>query len=220
MPWEQDHPLVHAVQPSPFDGSDDPRGPSWIDQLDRSRPLVYATLGTIFTDFPRVWKALLAAFGELEADVLLTTGTAIDLGPLPPNVHARSYVPQSQVLPRCSAVVCHAGFNKLIGAFRHGLPAVCIPVAADQPLNASAGVRAGAGISLANSPGDARGPIVDPDTLEAGEIVGAVRRVLEEPSFAERSAQLAAEIEAMASPEETASLLGRLASASTAARRR
>jgi UDP:flavonoid glycosyltransferase YjiC (YdhE family) len=111
-------------------------------------------------------------------------------------------------------VVCHAGFNTLIAAFSQGLPVVCLPLGADQPVNARCVQAAGAGISLANAPArDARGPMVDPNALDPRALIRAVTRVLEEPGFAQAAQRLASEIEMMPGPEETAEALEQLVDA-------
>jgi UDP:flavonoid glycosyltransferase YjiC (YdhE family) len=148
---------------------------------------------------------------------VITTGANVDpagLGEPPPNARLERFVRQSHVLPRCSAVVCHAGFNTLIAAFSHGLPAVCLPLGADQPVNARCVDAMGAGISLANAPArDPRGPMVDPNKLDPSALTRAVTRVLEEPGFARAAQRLASEIEMMPGPEETAEALERLVDA-------
>ena len=60
-----------------------------------------------------------------------------ELGPLPPHVRVERFLPQSDVLARCSAVVSHGGSGSVLGALAHGLPQVLIPMGADQPLNAA-----------------------------------------------------------------------------------
>jgi MGT family glycosyltransferase len=67
-------------------------------------------------------------------------GSEIDpgeLGPVPGNVHVERYIPQSVVLPQCSAVVSHGGSGSVLGALAHGRPMVLLPMGADQPLNAA-----------------------------------------------------------------------------------
>ena len=215
-PWEHNVALAHAARPSAFDGVAG-ESPLWLDQLGRERPLVYVTLGTIFTAYPAVWRVLLAALSALRVDALITTGLRTDLtalGPLPSNLRVERYVPQSLILPRCRAVVCHAGFNTLIGAFSHGLPALCLPLDADQPVNASRCAAAGAGINAANAPArDPRGPLVDPATLDADQLAMSVMRLLTEPAFTQAAGRLATEIQAMPGPAHSADLIEQLGAA-------
>ena len=217
-PWEHDQPLAHPTCPSSFDGPPPPDPLAWLDALGRTRPLVYVTLGNVFTQFPSLWRVVLAALTKLDLDGLVTTG-GIDpnqLGPSPANVRIERYVPQSSVLPRCTAVVCHAGFNTLIGAFTHGLPALCLPLAADHPINAQRCAEAGAGLNCANAPAiDARGPLVDPDTLHPNDVASALSRLLDDPTFTSAARRIAGEIRGMPEPAETARFLEQVVGAPT-----
>jgi UDP:flavonoid glycosyltransferase YjiC (YdhE family) len=217
-PWEHDQPPAHPTRPSSFDGPPQPEALDWLDGLGRTRPLVYVTLGNVFTRFPSLWRVVLAALTELEVDGLVTTGGTdpSDLGAPSANVRIERYVPQSSVLPRCAAVVCHAGFNTLIGAFTHALPALCLPLAADHPINAQRCTDAGAGLNCANAPAiDARGPLVDPDTLDPDDIASALSRLLDDPTFTTAARRIASEIRGMPEPGETARYLEQLVTAST-----
>jgi UDP:flavonoid glycosyltransferase YjiC (YdhE family) len=156
---------------------------------------------------------------RLNVDALVTTGSSdpAEMPEPPPNVRLERYVPQSYVLPVASAIVCHGGFNSLIGAFVHGVPAVCLPLDADQPVNAARCAEAGAGINLANAPArDPRGPLLDPDTLSPDAVVHAVTRVLVEASFRSATARLSGEIAAMPGPAETVGWIEQLAAPSVA----
>jgi len=64
------------------------------------------------------------------------------------NVHVRRYVRHAAVLPWASAVVTHAGLGTVLAALAHGLPLVCLPLGREQPHNAAAVERVGAGLSL------------------------------------------------------------------------
>jgi UDP:flavonoid glycosyltransferase YjiC (YdhE family) len=212
--WEHNNPLARSAQPSLFDGSPQGDPPSWLEDFGRTRPAVYVTLGMIFAQVPLAWRALMAALSQVDVDALVTTGSANpeELGPAPNNVRVEHYVPQSQVLPRCAAVICHAGFNTLIGAFNVGVPTVCIPLAADQPVNAERCAAAGAGVNLANGPtSDPRGALVDPRDLSADDIVDALNAVLRHPQYRQSAERLADEIRAMPSATETARFLEKIA---------
>ncbi len=176
---------------------------------------MYVSLGNVFNQSSSLWRIVLAALTELDVDALVTTGGTDpdELGAPPANVRVERYVPQSQVLPRCAAVVCHAGFNTLIGAFAHGLPAVCLPLAADHPINARRCAEAGAGLNCANAPAtDQRGPLVDPTALRPGDVACALSRLLDDPAFTNAARRLASEIGDMPGPAEAARLLEQAAS--------
>ena len=66
----------------------------------------------------------------------MTTGAAVDtaaLGTVPKNVVLRDFVPQHEVFPHVSAVLCHGGSGSILGALAAGLPLVVAPVGTDQP---------------------------------------------------------------------------------------
>jgi UDP:flavonoid glycosyltransferase YjiC (YdhE family) len=161
------------------------------------RPLIYVTLGTVVRNM-RTLDVLLAALAELEADVLLTTGWQNDpaeLAAVPANATVERYVPQEQVLPRCSLIVTHAGSGSLLGALAHGIPLLAVPHAADQFENAAAASAAGA----------AR--VVLPDDLSQDTVREAAEALLEDPSYRNSAHAIAAEIAAMPSAAEVAEQL-------------
>ena len=98
------------------------------------------------------------------------------------------YVPQTQVLPRCAAVVSHTGSGTFLATLANGIPQVCLPQHADQFLNADACQASGTGLAL------------DPDRATAVAIGEALDRILAEPAYAARARAVAAEITAMPAP--------------------
>ena len=221
--WEHHRGLTHVARPSLFDGSMGEAAPPWVEAMGRERPLIYVTLGNIFTNSPAVWRAVLIALSALDVDALVTTGLDSDptgLGAPPANVRIERYIPQSHVLSRCTAVVCHAGFNTVMGALSHGRPLLCLPLGADQPINAMCAASSGAGINGANAPAeDVRGPMVDPEKLDPDQIATAIMRLTSEPAFTDAAARLRREIQAMPGPSETVRTLEALVTVDTEAQR-
>jgi MGT family glycosyltransferase len=128
---------------------------------------------------------------ELAVNVVLTCGYGTEpeaFEPLPPNVAVEQYVSQTLLLPRCSAVVCHAGADTIIGALAHGVPLVCLPRAADQFGNALQISRIGAGITLL------------PEQVSAETVREATRSVLDDDSYAAAAASVKTEIERLPGP--------------------
>jgi UDP:flavonoid glycosyltransferase YjiC (YdhE family) len=83
-------------------------------------------------------------------------------------------------MPRCAAVVCHAGHGTVARALASGVPVVACPHAGDMAENAARLRWAGLGVSLPRRFHTPRGVRL------------AVRRVLAEPRFA-RAARAAAD---------------------------
>jgi UDP:flavonoid glycosyltransferase YjiC (YdhE family) len=162
---------------------------------------VYLTLGTLFNgaaDF----AVPLEALGELPVNVVLTCGYDVDpaeFGPLPRNVAVERWVSQALLLPRCGAVVCHAGAGTLIGALAYGVPVVCLPRGADQFANAEQVARTGAGITLL------------PGQVSSESIRDATRRVLDETAYAAAARKLRSEIELLPDPSAVVEELTRRA---------
>jgi len=134
--------------PAPADGPP----PDAIAGLGVERPLVYATLGTVFND-PEYqlpfFSAIRDGLFDAPVDLLMTVGPYVDpsaLGEVRPGVRVLAYVPQRAVLDRCAVVVCHGGYGTLLDAVDAGVPLVVVPFGADQFVNAAAIQRLGIGI--------------------------------------------------------------------------
>lgn len=184
--------------------------PPWLGSRPDDRPLVYVTLGTIFNKRTDVLAALARGAAQLDVDVLVTVGDDAPggLGPLPANVHVEPYVPQSLIYPALSAVVCHGGFGTVFGALSHGLPLVCAPMSADQPLNAGLAAGSGAAVNLATTAPEGRiFPLLGPGEPKEDQVAEALGDVLATPGYRERARRLAGEIAAQPSPASAAALV-------------
>jgi UDP:flavonoid glycosyltransferase YjiC (YdhE family) len=115
----------------------------------RSRPLVYATLGTArFNQAGPIWRETLDAVDGLDIDVIVTIGQDNDpalLGNVPDNVQVEQWHDQADLMPQCAAVICHGGSGTVFTALGYGVPVLAIPQGADQSRNADALERTGAG---------------------------------------------------------------------------
>jgi UDP:flavonoid glycosyltransferase YjiC (YdhE family) len=162
-------------------------GSAVLDWLDRrpGRPVIYFSLGTEFNKTSGdLFDRVLAGLSTLDVDVVATVGQDIDpaeLGPQPESVRVERFVAQELLLPRCTAVVCHAGSGSVIGALSSGVPLVLLPLGADQPVNAD----------RCTALGVAR--VLDPVTATAADLAAAVAEVLRNPSYRNAAGQLRAE---------------------------
>jgi len=143
---------------------------------------------------------------------IVTLGPALRDLQLPPadNVTVVAAASHDALVPRCAAVVSHAGHGTVIRPLRHGVPVVCIPTGRDQPDNAARVVALGAGVRLRRSAG-------------VGAIRKAVRKVLGDPAIRDAAQAIGAAL-AREPPgdQRAASALTALANAerSSVARRR
>ena len=192
-------PDVQPVRPVAFATSGDEPARDWSGD-GSSGPLVYVTFGTVFNkDLTPIGTAI-EALRELPVRVVATLGPDADpaaLSPQPANVHVATYIPQTQILPNCAAVVSHAGSGTFLAAFGHGLPQLLLPQAADQFLNAAAGTRSGAAIAI------------QPQDLSVDAVREAARRLLDDPEFRAAAKGLSDEIAAMPGPDDVVTGLQR-----------
>lgn len=176
--------------------------PASITGRERSRPLAYLTLGTVYGAVP-VLRQAIKGLATLDADVIVAAGPSVETGVLgenPDHVRVVAWVPQAELLPRVDLVVHHGGSGTMLGALANGVPQLVLPQGADQFGNAEAVETAGVGAAL--RPGE-----VTPES------VAAKAKHLLGDDVARAAAQVAAaEIAAMPSPEATVDVLTSLAS--------
>ena len=151
-------------------------------------------------------QSVTTALGELPVRGVVTTGPAVPIETIrsPENVTVVERAPHSEVLRHASAVVTHAGHGTVIKALAAGVPVVAMPLGRDQLDNAARVVHHGAGLRLK--------PKAKPDA-----IAKAVRRLLDEPSFAAAAERMAAAIAAETAEDQAAAELEALASLDSAA---
>ena len=117
--------------------------------VDDGRPLVVAGLGTTPMDeLPgapaggRRARRRRRCAGSSPSATTSTRPTST----CPTGVQLSGYVRHTAMLPWASAVVTHAGLGTVLAGLAHGLPLVCLPLGREQPANAEAVARVGAGV--------------------------------------------------------------------------
>ena len=106
------------------------------------RPLVYVTFGSVAPEmdfFPGLYRGAIDAFSALPVRILVTIGRERDpaeLGPVPENVRVEGWVPQREVMPYATALVCHGGSGTVTMGLAEGVPMAVVPLFADQSWNA------------------------------------------------------------------------------------
>jgi MGT family glycosyltransferase len=169
-------------------------------------PLVLVGMSSTYMDHADVLQRVTTALGDLPVRGLVTTGPSVALDEIeaPANVTVVERAPHSEVLRHASAVVTHAGHGTVLKALAAGVPVVALPLGRDQLDNAARVAHHGAGLRLK--------PKAGPEA-----IARAVRRVLDEPSFAANAQRLAAAIAAETAEDRAADELEALAERSTGA---
>jgi MGT family glycosyltransferase len=176
-----------------------PNDPAPVDET-AGQPLIYVTFGTVFNRDLSTIATVVEGVRTLPVEVVVTLGPGNDtagLGEQPPNVQIAEYIPQAELLPRCAAVVSHAGSGTFLAALTQGLPQLLLPQAADQFLNANAAARAGVGRQI------------PPGEITAERVREELEQVLSDSTIAEAARAMSTEICAMPSAGEVAEELAR-----------
>ncbi len=121
----------------------------------KQSPVVYISLGTINNDKLDFYRMCFAAFGNYEAQFILSAGKRTDikaLGSIPANFIVRNFVPQLEVLRRSDLFITHGGMNSVHEGLYYNVPLVVVPQHFEQAIVAQQVVKHGAGVALANKP--------------------------------------------------------------------
>jgi UDP:flavonoid glycosyltransferase YjiC (YdhE family) len=190
---------VHYVGHLGLAGVELPRPPA----VTGSRPLVLVSQGTIDTDATELLQPAVAGLAGADVNVLVTSGHVgrPDIGVrVPARVQVTDLVDFSAALPATSVFVTNGGWGGVLAALSAGVPLVVAPGrAADKPEIAARVAAAGVGVNLRR-----RRP-------RPQAIAAAVRTVLDDPAYAERSRALADEMAALGGVRGAAQLLESLA---------
>jgi len=176
--------------------------PAWVSELDRSRPTVFASLGTVFNKTPGLLEAIVAGVAAQDVNLVVAIGRDVDparFGQQPPNVRLEPYVPQALLLPHCDAFITHAGFNSAKESLSAGVPMVAVPITADQPYCAARLAALGAAKAVG---ADERSP-------EA--IAAALGDVLHDGGYRRAAQSLQQEMRALPGPDRVVGRLEALA---------
>ncbi|MCT2593260.1 DUF1205 domain-containing protein [Streptomyces sp. N2-109] len=192
---------VLPMRPRPYNGS--AQLPAWALREGR-RPRVVATMGSapstsgegfLLTD-------IVHGTAELGVELIITAGDA-ELSalpdPLPEHVRLVGWIPLSELLPTCDAVIHHGGMGTMSTAFATGTPQITVPPSGGSPAAHDVTEQRGAGLT------------VYPSDLTPDGLATTLRTLLSTPSYRTASAEVAAEMAAMPSPTEVVSRLTELA---------
>ncbi|MET0904319.1 MAG: glycosyltransferase [Acidimicrobiales bacterium] len=152
--------------------------------VDDGRPLVVAGLGTTPMDELPVLQHVVTALAVAPVRGIVTLGDHLDRSDLdaPGGVQLSGYVRHAAMLPWASAVVTHAGLGTVLAGLSHSLPLVCLPLGREQPANAEAVARVGAGV------------VVDPGAPSA-VIAAAIERAVSDLELRAGAARMAVAID-------------------------
>lgn len=162
-------------------------------------PLVF-TPGSANRQAERFFAAAAGATRELGGRALFLTRYPEQVpADLPSGVRHERFVPLSLVLPRAAALVHHGGIGTLAQALAAGVPQLIMPMAFDQPDNATRLMRLGVANALV------------PRHFTPSRVAAVLRRLLESPAVTSSCAELAARINPESDLEATCRVIERLA---------
>ncbi|MBN9139424.1 MAG: glycosyltransferase [Micrococcales bacterium] len=182
--------------------------PEWWGDLDGTRPVVHVTQGTVAnTDFGElIDPAITGLAGEDVLVVVSTGGREVPLRDYPANVRIAPYLPYDRLLPLVDVYVTNGGYGGVHYAMEHGVPLVTAGLTEDKIEVTARVAWSGVGIDLHS----------DRPTPE--QVRDAVRCVIVEPSFRERSAAIGRDIIASPGLAGLESVLVELVASRSAAR--
>lgn len=118
---------------------------------EKGRPLIYISMGTVINDRPDFYSKCIHALKNLNADVIISCGNAIDreaLRTLPDNIQVHPYVDQLEVLSKADVFITHCGMNSVSESLYMATPMVLYPQTSEQKAVARRVTEIDAGIML------------------------------------------------------------------------
>lgn len=156
-----------------------------LPEKEKERPLIYISMGTVINDRPDFYIKCMDALKDLNVDVVISCGNAVDrerLGTLPGNVQVFPYVDQLAVLAKADVFITHCGMNSVSESLYMATPMVLYPQTGEQRAVARRASEIGAGIVLK-------------DDSSAG-ILAAVQEVLNNRVYGDAAALCSADFRA------------------------
>ena len=143
-----------------------------VPNKKKARPLVYISMGTVINDRPDFYGKCFEALKDMDVDVLISCGMALDrekLGVPPENFELQPYVDQLDVLSRADVFITHCGMNSVSESLYMAAPMVLYPQTGEQAAVARRAAELGAGVLLKDD--------------SAGGIRAAVQEILDHASY-------------------------------------
>ena len=180
LPGRRLPPSLHHTGPWTDSQAREPIDFPW-SRLDPSRPLAYASMGTLLNGVLSTFRLIAEACAPTDLQLVISLGGGQDpslLKDLPGDPIVVGYAPQLELIRRATLVITHGGLNTALESLAQGVPMVVLPVGYDQPGVGTRVEWAGVGRSI---------PV---GRVTASRLHQAITEVLREPAYRERAARM------------------------------
>lgn len=142
------NPMPHMKFVGPVKGRPNDAAFDWARLEKATTPKIFVSLGTLLVDIRKeFFQKLITAFADAPLTIVAATNPDI-FEQWPDNFIVNGFVPQSALMPKMDAVICHGGFNTVNDTFLNGLPMLITPIAYDHFHTAKLIENAGCGIRI------------------------------------------------------------------------
>lgn len=156
-----------------------------LPEKEKERPLIYISMGTVINDRSDFYGKCIDALRNLNADVIISCGNAInpeELGTLPDNIQVYPYVDQLAILAKTDVFITHCGMNSVSESLYMAAPMVLYPQTSEQCAVARRVTEIGTGIMLKEDSADG--------------IRAAVQEILKNKTYGNAAAKCSADFRA------------------------
>jgi MGT family glycosyltransferase len=119
---------------------------------DGSQKRLFASMGTVFNQWPEFFRMCIEAFQGTEWQVDMAIGPRMDVASvahtIPRNFSVASYLPQREILPQSTVALYHGGMGTTMDALSFGVPLVVIPQMPEQEATGRRIAELGLGLCL------------------------------------------------------------------------
>lgn len=174
----------------------------WPEAMEKKRPVVLVTQGTVATDVRELIKPALEGLASVDALIIaagVKSPSDLGLSRIPENARVETFVPFKPLLPAVDVYVTNGGFGGVHYALANGVPVVAGGTTEDKPEICNRIAYAGAGVNLKTG---------KPKPKQVRE---AVTRVLKDPSYRAKAQGLKSQFDRLDAQAEAARLLEKLA---------